>query len=162
MSSRVHLAAVAVSIVIFASYIDSSNALRLSDLKSLSDPKGIEGRSLLDLLLGSATEGNAATSVKVSSSAPEKNSPVIDLAQSLIGKDNVNTNLYIKIFKLIFNLFMDMMMDRMDLDLRREDFQQTPMVSFLRHPKNVLLKRSPIFERPTERQRIFKPTYLVE
>lgn len=138
-----------VTILLVFSYINTASALRLSNLKTFTESKPlIEGRSLLDLLLGSANEGNAATSVKVSNSVPEKTSatPVLDLAQSLIGKDNGNANLYLKIFKLIFNLFMDAMMDRMDLlDLRREDIQPEHSVHFLR-VKNLIAKKSPIFQ----------------
>lgn len=135
-----------------------------TNVKPFIQSNPMEGRSLLDLLLGGSSEGNAATSVKGSSSG-EKN-PLAELAQSLIGKDNGNANLYIKIFKLILNLFMDVMMDRMDVDKRREDISPSPILSLLR-PKNFILKRSSSspFERPVEsmveRQRVFKP-YFVE
>ena len=163
-SFLVHSVAIAVTIVVFVSAIHPSTALRLSDIKSLTGSKD-EGRSLLlDLLLGLTSEESAPKPVKVSnspSSGTIKNSPVLDLAQSLIGKDtNVNNNLYIKIFKFIFNLVMDVMMDRMDVNLRREDVQRSLFLDILRN-KNIMLKRSPNFERPVERQQ-FSQHYFVE
>lgn len=138
--------------------LNKVNGQRTSSVKPFSHSSSIvEGRSLLDLLLGGSSEGNAATSIKGSSS------PVLDLAQSLIGKDNGNTNLYVKILKLIFNLFMDVMMDRMDIGMRREDITPSPFLNLLR-PKYIL-KKSPVFGRPIEsmleRRQQSKP-YFVE
>lgn len=83
-------------------------------------------RSLLSLLKPSRSSANAASSLgsntASSSSATstiEKATGLLELAQALVGKgDGGSSSLYIRLLKLVLNLFMDFMMDRMD---RRED-----------------------------------------
>ena len=80
-------------------------------------------RSLLSLLKPSRSSANAASSLgsnaASSTSTIEKATGLLELAQALVGKgDGGSSSLYIRLLKLVLNLFMDFMMDRMD---RRED-----------------------------------------
>lgn len=127
-------------------HLQLTSALRLHDIKKFT-ADNIEKRSpLLDILVGRRTEGNAATSIKGSG---EEKSPLTDLAQSLIGKETSNRNLYIKILKLFFNLFMDIVMDRMETDFRREDTSSIqPLVKLLTpQTTQFTLPQSPAYER---------------
>ena len=152
--------ALAVIISLCVLFINPSSASTLSSIRPVTQARPVvEGRSLLDFLLGGPSDGNSATSLKGPSTS---SSPIIDLATALLGKDNVNTKLYIKIFKLIFNLFMDVMADRMDEAKRREDISPS---SFNLFKSKFILKEAPLYERQAQsilkRQQMYKP-YFVE
>lgn len=153
-------ALVAFTLVLASSCANASPLAAVGQSKPFSQSAPIEGRSLLDLLIGGSSVGNAATSVKGSTSP----FPLLDLAQTLLGKgDSMNSKLYMKVLKLIFNLFMDVMADRMDEGTRREDISPLALSSLLR--SKFSLNNSPVHERQVEsilkRQRMYKP-YIVE
>lgn len=93
----------------------------------------------MQLLTGSTGTGNAASSLGSPAAASEavpaasttdKGTGLLDLAQALVGKGEGNGSLYVKLFKLLLNLFMDVMMDRI---AKRED---TDQITFIPHMPN--------------------------
>lgn len=102
-------------IVLFVSMIISSQALPPS-LK-LFQPRGT-ARGLLDLV----TNGQVSGGGSGSADTDKDKSSLLDLAQTFLqGTKNNENSLYLKVFKLLLNLFMDVMMDRMAAAKRRED-----------------------------------------
>lgn len=105
------------------------SAIRSSKISSMllgeSNPPAL-GKSLLDLVTNGQVSGGAAASPASSvlsalSGGGEKDKlSIIDMAQTFLQKGDMN-NLYIKLFKIFLNLFMDVMMDRMIGSKRRED-----------------------------------------
>ena len=131
---------------------------------SLRDPASAKAlarpRSLLQLLTGSSAAGNAASSLgsppaaaadssSASSATSDRASGILDIASALVGKGDGNASLYIKLIKLLLNLVMDVMMDRI---AKREGSDR---ISLLPH----LLQR-PLFLSPpvhVEQARLFVP-----
>ena len=92
---------------------------------------------------------SASASAPSSSSAPEKqSSSLIDLATTLIGKGDGSNALYLKLLKLLLNLFMDVMLDRMGSDRREDTGKINPLNTLLflrneRPPVNSIPSSSP-------------------
>ena len=135
--------ALLVSGLLLISYCDATQSSRSVLSSAIARP-----RSLMQLLTGSSGTGNAASSLgspaAAAESAPaaattDKASGLLDLAQALVGKGEGNSSLYVKLFKLLLNLFMDVMMDRI---ARRED---TDHISFIPHQRllNEVKQRNP-------------------
>jgi len=106
--------------------------------RAASPVQRLTGRSLLDILMGIGSDSDnkpAATSSSASNSEKQSSS-LVDLASSLIGKGDTNTALYLKLFKLLLNLFMDVMMDRMGAERREDIANINPLTPFFLRLKN--------------------------
>jgi hypothetical protein len=103
----------------------------------------LTSRSLLDMLMGGSSllggsdDEKPATSAS-SSTTNKQSSSLVDLATNLIGKGEGNSGLYIKLFKLLLNLFMDVMMDRMGSERREDVGKINPLAPFF-------LRNRPLF-----------------
>jgi hypothetical protein len=66
----------------------------------------------------------------------------MDIAHALIGKGDSNNSIYIKLFKLLFNLFMDIVMDRMAKreDTAADQITFVPILPPRPHAPNFLLR----------------------
>lgn len=104
-------------------------------------------RSLLDLV----TNGQVSGGGSGSADTDKEKSSLLDLAQALIqGSKNNENSLYLKVFKLLLNLFMDVMMDRMAAAKRRED------------PMGQISWVNPVLEQPKPQFHPFQPYTVVK
>lgn len=105
----------------------------------------LTSRSLLDLLMGGSSlsslfSGSDEKPAASSSSLIDKqSSPLMDLVSSLSGKGDGNSALYFKLFKLLLNLVMDVMMDRMGSDTREDTAKiMNPLTPFFLRNRQVV------------------------
>jgi len=135
--------------------------------RAASPVQRLTGRfPLLDVLMGigSDSDNKPAATSSLASNSEKQSSSLVDLASSLIGKGDTNTALYLKLFKLLLNLFMDVMMDRMGAERREDIANINPLTPFFLRLKNPVKTPAVNMPYPASQsqsiQTAFKPYFI--